>query len=234
MSDINEVNAALNLRKSASLATLIQRSLEGRILSGEIKAGERLNEAALAEEFGVSRGPIREAARLLERSNLVESIANRGSYVRKIPLKGVLDIYDLRASLTWLACGAAAEKRNEDDLAVLLDLVEQMDAAAEVENTAEYYDLNIRFHRELTAIADNQRMAETYDGLVKEAHLFRQASLVQHEEMAASNIEHRAIVTAIVAGDVDAARAAGFAHVAAGKERFLREFQKTQLLEGEE
>src|SRR3546814_10362376 len=80
MSDGLEV---IRLHREQTLAQLIAERLEAKILRGDIKSGDRLNEAALAAEFGVSRGPIREAARTLERSGLVNTVANRGSLDRK-------------------------------------------------------------------------------------------------------------------------------------------------------
>ena len=221
MEPTDPIEAALALRKSDTLASLIMRKLEARILKGEIKAGERLNEVTLAAEFGVSRGPIREAARLLERNNLVEVVVNRGSFVRRIDEEQLLELYDLRGALTWLACGEAAANRDPDSVAKLQTLTGEMERAAEAENAADYYELNLEFHETLMTMASNERLAIAYDALVKEAHLFRQQSLTQRTEMDASNAEHRAIVTAIEAGDVDRARAAGFDHVMHGKARFL-------------
>src|SRR3546814_19342740 len=71
--------------------------LEGMIVSGELSGGDRLNETVLAERFGVSRGPVREACRGLERSGLIRFVANRGVFVREMNVKEALELFDVRA-----------------------------------------------------------------------------------------------------------------------------------------
>ena len=78
------------------------------ILSGELRAGERMNELALATRLGVSRGPVREAARTLERDGLVTSIVNQGVFVRQISIEEAAELYDLRAVIVGYACGRLA------------------------------------------------------------------------------------------------------------------------------
>src|SRR3546814_21056756 len=77
--------------------------LEGMIVSGELSGGDRLNETVLAERFGVSRGPVREACRGLERSGLIRFVANRGVFVREMNVKEALALFDVRAALFALA-----------------------------------------------------------------------------------------------------------------------------------
>ena len=96
-------------RNIQTLTNAVQREIERRILTGEIAAGARLTEAPLAEELGVSRGPVREAIRGLIQAGLVDSIANRGGVVRKIGLEEALDLYELRAVLFGFACELVAQ-----------------------------------------------------------------------------------------------------------------------------
>ena len=87
----------LALRRDNTLSSLLADRLESFIMSGRLPAGERINEAVLARELGVSRGPIREAARLLASQGLVEFVANKGAFVRQIDREELLDIYQMRA-----------------------------------------------------------------------------------------------------------------------------------------
>ena len=103
--------AALEMRRSHSLATLVQQEIERLILDGDLKAGERLNENALAARLGVSRGPIREATRGLEKAGLVKLVVNRGAFVREIGLAEASEIYDLRALMFGLACQRVAARQ---------------------------------------------------------------------------------------------------------------------------
>ena len=116
-------------RNIQTLTNAVQREIERRILTGEIAAGARLTEAPLAEELGVSRGPVREAIRGLIQAGLVDSIANRGGVVRKIGLEEALDLYELRAVLFGFACELVARRRTEAQLAELEAALEEMAAA---------------------------------------------------------------------------------------------------------
>jgi DNA-binding GntR family transcriptional regulator len=213
--------AALEMRRSHSLATLVQQEIERLILDGDLKAGERLNENALAARLGVSRGPIREATRGLEKAGLVKLGVNRGAFVREIGLAEASEIYDLRALMFGLACQRVAARRDPGRLKILLHLVKRMDDVRRDADASAYYPLNLEFHETLIGFADSTRLAAIYASLVKEAHLFRRRALSSNVNMAQSNAEHRRIVEAIVAGRASQARKLGEAHVLAGKRRFL-------------
>ncbi len=190
------------------------------ILSGAIAAGERLNEQALATRLGVSRGPVREAVRGLERSGLVVAVRNQGSYVRQVSAEEALEIYDLRAAITGLACARLAEAGTPAQLAALRALVKRMDAARRADEPAAYYAANLDFHAELLEFGGGPRARRLYAELGNELHLYRRRALVQPENKRQSNAEHAAILRAIAAGDAAAARVAGEAHIAGGKRRF--------------
>ena len=93
-----------------SLPALVQREIERMILAGELAAGAKLNEAAVAELLGVSRGPVREAFRALEESGLVRLEKNRGVFVRQIGVEEADEIYELRAVLDEFVGRRAAQK----------------------------------------------------------------------------------------------------------------------------
>jgi len=213
------------LRQSATLSTLIAERIEGSILSGGIAAGERINEVVLAREFGVSRGPIREAARLLAAKGLVEFIVNKGAYVREIDASEMLEIYELRAILTGYACerAARAPDASKQGLTAMLD---EMDTAAKAADADRYFELNLAFHQRLNELAESPRLTEMLAGLIRETQLFRQVSLARHPDMERSNIEHRTIVDAILKNDGKSARRAGEAHVRAGMARFRTAYQQ--------
>lgn len=213
------------LRQSATLSTLIAERIEGSILSGGLSAGERINEVVLAREYGVSRGPVREAARLLAAKGLVEFIVNKGAFVREIDAHEMLEIYELRATLTGHACERAA-RASAEDKAGLTDMLDQMDAAAGAADADRYFELNLAFHDRLNELAESPRLTEMLAGLIRETHLFRQVSLARHPDMERSNIEHRTIVEAILNNDGTRARRAGEAHVRAGMARFRTAYQK--------
>src|SRR5262245_17604287 len=190
---------AFKIRRTESLATLVRKELERMIVSGELKGGDRLNEIALAERLGVSRGPIREACRGLEQSGLCEVVVNRGTFVRQVSLDQALEIYDVRCALFGLAGRLLAEKITPAQLKRLTALLDAMDDAAD--NIDAYYPLNVEFHATLVEFCGNASLLATYRNLAKELHLFRRRGLVPEGSMRVSNREHREIVKAIAARD---------------------------------
>src|SRR5215207_4372024 len=90
------------LLQSSSLTTVVQQEIERAILQGEYEPGSKLIEAALADKMGVSRGPVREAFRMLEEAGLVRNEKNRGVFVRDIPIGEAVEIFDLRAAMDEL------------------------------------------------------------------------------------------------------------------------------------
>lgn len=215
-----ETALALKIRRTESLASLVRKELERMIVSGELKGGDRLNENALAERLGVSRGPIREACRGLEQTGLVEVIVNRGTFVRQIDLATALGIYDVRSALFGLAGRILAASAPPALLLRLGKLVEAMDRAQN--DIDAYYPLNVEYHATLVDACANPHLSATYRNLAKELHLFRGRGLVPSESMKQSNREHRAILDAIAARDGAQAQALMEAHILAGKARLIK------------
>ncbi len=205
-----------------TLATAVQREIERQILTGELKAGERLSESAMASRLGVSRGPVREAMRALKATGLVDIVANKGVLVRRISFDEALDLYDLRGAVFALACATLARRRSEAQCQKLRDNLAQMDQACRDGDKEAYYRLNVAFHAQILEFCGNRRAKSVYEGIVKEMHLFRRRGLSQVPNMEASLREHRTIVDAVAQGDAGAAQAAGRDHVVNGKERFVR------------
>jgi DNA-binding GntR family transcriptional regulator len=218
---MNDAAAAIALRRTQSLTAIVQGEVERMILSGELKAGERINEQALANRLGVSRGPVREAARALERAGLLTAVVNQGVFVRQITEEEAKEIYDVRSVVFGFICHRLAGRITAEQTQALEVLIARMDEAIEQRDSAAYYQLNLRFHDMIVVFADHGRARQTYEALIKETHLLRQSSLVEPARMRESNGEHAAIVAAIAAGDGETARRLAEAHAQGGKRRWL-------------
>lgn len=206
--------------KTTSLTEHARAELERMILDGRLASGERLSEVALAERLGVSRGPLREALRQLERDGLVVSgEAYRGSFVRRLDATEIAELYDARALLQGFTCARLAERADKAVAARLRAHLAAMDEA--LDQPEEFYRLNVAFHHALLDAAGHARTAAIYRGLEKESHLGRLQTMQFLPNRRESQAEHRAIVAAIAARDAAAARAAGEAHVLSGKRRWL-------------
>jgi len=210
---------AIALVQSSSLPALVQQELERMILAGELPAGSKLNEAAIAERLGVSRGPVREAFRALEESGLVELEKNRGVFVREIRIEEADEIYELRAVLDEFVGRRLAQTASPDEVRELSDRVDRMERAASKGDVVAYLEANVDFHDRLVELAGNAKLLGMYRRLVNELHLFRHATLAQGGVLPVSTREHREIVECIAAGRPAAAGRALYGHVMASRER---------------
>ncbi len=210
---------AIALVQSSSLPALVQQELERIILAGELPAGSKLNEAAIAERLGVSRGPVREAFRALEESGLVRLEKNRGVFVRRIPIEEADEIYELRAVLDEFVGRRLAQSASADHVRELSARVDRMERAAAKGDVETYLAANVAFHDRLVELVGNAKLLDMYRRLVNELHLFRHATLAQGGVLPVSTREHRAIVERIAAGQPAAAGRALYDHVMASRER---------------
>ena len=213
---------AIALVQTSSLPMLVQRELERMILNGEVPAGGKLNEAALASRLGVSRGPVREAFRALEESGLVRLEKNRGVFVRQIAVAEADEIYELRAVLDEFAGRRLAQTATAEQVRELRARVERMEKTAGEGDLDGYLAANLAFHDRLVELAGNAKLLSTYRRLVNELHLFRRATLAQGGALPVSTREHREIVERIAARTPAAAGRALYDHVMASRERMHR------------
>lgn len=213
--------AEIDVLRTRSLASVLEREIEKRILSAGLPAGGRINENQLAAEFGTSRGPIREAIRALEGAGLVESIPNRGTFVRAMSVEEVREVYEVRAALFGLAGRLLAERASADTVARLDGFIAGMEQAAGTRDFETYYPLNVAFHAFILDACGNATLAREYKSFVKRLTLFRARSLVQGGGLTVSNREHREMVEAVRARDADWAHEAHWRHVANAKNRLL-------------
>ena len=211
----------LNEKADQGLSRAIADELKRLIYAGEHKPGDRLNEAALALRMGTSRGPIREAIRILTGLGLVTAVPNRGVFVRQISVREMLEIYELRALVFGFAAQRATEHINEEHKQTFERLLAQMDAASDAEDGNTYYDLNLQFHALILKLSNNQRANEAYDDYVKELHLYRRKYFNAPGNMRRSNVEHRAIYEAIAKGAHAKAKTVAERHVLSGRQRLL-------------
>ncbi|MDB5874479.1 MAG: transcriptional regulator, GntR family-like protein [Ramlibacter sp.] len=204
------------------LPRTIAEQLKQLIYAGEFKAGDRLNEAALAVRMGTSRGPIREAIRILAGIGLVTAVMNRGVFVRQLSMREMLEIYDLRALVFGFAAERAAEHITDADRKKFEALLDGMDQACGAGDSDRYYNLNLEFHESILRLSNSQRAHQLYDGYVKELHLFRRQNFNTPGNMRRSNVEHRKIYEAISKGTNAKARTQAEDHIKAGRQRLLQ------------
>ena len=209
------------IRTTEGRTRQIAEQLKQLIYAGEFKAGDRLNEAALAVRMGTSRGPIREAIRILAGTGLVTPVVNRGVFVRQVSIREMLEIYELRALVFGFAAQRAAENITDAHRAQFESLLQAMDAAAQADDSGLYYELNVQFHAQILQLSNSERAPQLYDSYVKELHLYRRQNFNAPGNMRRSNLEHRRLYEAIAKGSPARARQCAEEHIQAGRQRLL-------------
>ena len=124
--------------KQGTLADLASQRLAQSIVSGELAQGQKLNEAELAESFGMGRGPLREALRHLEGLRLVKRIPNAGARVVILDHKTMSDLYTVREALEGMACRLAATLMTQDEIAQMSALLDQHEMEIKLQNGKVY------------------------------------------------------------------------------------------------
>ena len=206
-------------RQPAHIA--VRERIERMILTGEICAGDRLNENELAAEMHVSRAPVREATRALSEAGLLTIVRNRGAFVREISLEEALDLYDLRSGYARVAGRQAALRASAKQIETLEDLWSQMEAARKAGASDAYYDINRNFHAGIVAATGNARLIEMHEANEKELMLFLRRGVIGPLRLDASNRDHRRMLDGIIQRDEKLAARAFEEHVMAGKQRML-------------
>jgi phosphonate utilization transcriptional regulator len=210
----------LEILQQNSLTSLVQREIERRIVGGELAPGCKLNEADLAGELRVSRGPVREAFRALEQAGLVRTEKNRGVFVRQVSLEEANEIYEVRAALEAQIGRLAAQRAKPVHLERMRAIVKRMHAAGRKRDPDLYFPLNIEFHEALAEAAANRALATNYRRVVNELNLYRREAIQRNlEVIPLSTREHEAVVDAIAKGDASLAARLLYDHVINSRSR---------------
>lgn len=221
---VNNMSRIVDLKKRPPhglLVDSVKRRIERMILTGEIAAGERLNEMRLAEQLDISRGPVREALRALEHAGLVTALPNRGVFVRRIGLEEALQLYDVRAALARMAGRLLAVRITRSQITALEQTYKRMEGACRAADTAAFYEGNLAFHSQLLEFCGNPRLAAMNEAVRNELQLYLRRAVLGPTQLQVSNAEHRRILDAVTGGDAEGAGQAFEAHIMAGKQRVL-------------
>lgn len=211
----------LSLLQSNSLASVVQQAIEQSILAGDYAPGAKLIEATLADKLGVSRGPIREAFRMLDEAGLVRTEKNRGVFVRDMSVEEAIEIFDLRAAMEEMVGRHLATHITAAQLLDLETFLTAMQQAVDTDNLDAYHQLNLAFHDRLVELTGNRRLIAIYRKLIKELSLFRRRNLADSGALPLSVQGHRQMVDAIASGNAADAGLTLANHVWGSKQRML-------------
>jgi DNA-binding GntR family transcriptional regulator len=189
------------------------------IVSGTIAPGERLVEEALGQRLGMSRNPVRESLKILEREGFVTISPYRGAVVSRIGRKEAMDIFEIRELLDSFAAAQAARKVTEADLEQLRGILFAGAQALDEGDFAELASYNGRFHGKVHAMSGNAELIVSLERLrLKVAWMFAGYAATRGE---AAWSEHAALVEAIAHGDAERAAESSKVHVARSRAAYL-------------
>ena len=149
----------------------VARLLTQAVVEGRLAPGAKVVEAGIARELGVSRAPVREAARLLEQQGLLVASPRRGFFVRKFAADDIDDIYDLRLCVERHAAVLAARNLTPETRDMLRRQIDVLHQTADLEDPARQVEEDYRFHRLICEIAANRRLLRLFDDLASELRM---------------------------------------------------------------
>lgn len=201
-------------------ADTIAKELEELIFAGTFSDGDRLDEVRLAEQFGVSRTPLREALQRLSRSGLVELIPRRGAFVRQPGPVELMEMFEVMAEIEAVCGRLAAMRISDAALADLQDANVKCQAAIDAQDPDTYYAENERFHLIIYQQSGNSFLSSEAAALHRRLKPFRRQQLRLRGRMTQSMTEHKEIVEALEQGNAERAANILRDHVAIQGERF--------------
>ena len=212
-----------------SLADRIFRSIRNKIITWQISSDQVLVEARLAEEYNVSKTPVREALALLSQEGLVEVIPRVGYRVTPISVQDVYEIFDLRVVLEGEAVAIAVQRASEAEL----EAVQESDQAWARElnqedlSPEEYLHFHDAFHLHIAELSGNSRLADFIARLLRDsARLRMRDPLMSAQGLTEEQEDSRRIVHALVIRDSAEAKRLMQEHIVESKERILRQIMQ--------
>jgi DNA-binding GntR family transcriptional regulator len=188
--------------------------LRDEILDGRLPAGSRLVETELAERFGVSRGPIRDALAELARSGLAVDLPRRGTFVPSLTEVDLAEVYEIRRAIEEAAVRLAIERGSDADIAVMYAALDETERTYAAGDLASAWEADMAFHRSYCRMSGNGRLLTLFDELASQTVLLMRTALATHASLGwTPPVEyHRHIADGIRARDPKGAVAAVGAH----------------------
>ena len=209
------------MMESRPIREIAYEVLKHAIITGEIPAGERIVETDYADRLHISRTPLREALRKLERDGLVEYVLRRGVVVRAFTIADVEEIYTIRNALEMLTLPAIIEKATAEDIESLRTQLREMDELIEAKDFDTLSPITRAFHRQLTAICGQNRILRVIEGQDEFITRFSAMTIRQEENLLEAHKEHYALVDFIEKRDLEGFQALMEQHINRSKEMCL-------------
>lgn len=224
--------SAKTVSRSKSLHEQTYQALRESILKGELAAGTRLIETQIAEQLQVSRTPIREAIRQLQREELITADKLGWLRVTTVSPTEAMHLYDCRMALETLAVTSACQNATEAQLKKLKFLVTQVEKLFKQKDSnpssSQLLDLDYQFHRTITQCSSNNYLVFLLDQVFAKMALLRVQTTRHNPRVLEIRTEHQLLMEAIASRDIEVATQAIKSHLTASKARVVQELENIQ------
>ena len=194
------------------------------IRAGELEPNSRVNELELAERFGISRTPLREAIKILATEGLLELLPNRGARVPAVNEAEIDEMLEVIAGLEANAARLLAKRITDSEIADIAELHEAMLEAFERRDEARYFTLNRQIHEAMMRAAKNATLAQLYAGLSSRIQRFRYAAHKTPEQWQRAIDEHEEMLRLMIERDGEKLAALMERHILGKKEPIAAQF----------
>lgn len=208
-----------------SLGPRVAAALREAIAAGDLQPGARLIEVDLAEQFGVSRGPVRDAFRILQAEGLVES-QQPGMVVTGIGPDDINELYSLRGALEALAVRLVAERCDAGQFERIGRHIERMQQAADASDPAAFALADIDFHNEICVLSGHKRLADVWQQYKETMMTLLRLTFFLDQDLQISTAKHRELFELIRAGDPGAAETELANHLEGSRRRMVQVWQR--------
>lgn len=220
-------------RSETTLVDRLVRLLEDEIVSGRQVSGVRMDEQRLADWFGVSRTPVREALRELVSTGLLEKRPHCSFTVKQLTQQELSDLFETMAVLEATCGQFAAERMTAEERKKLRALTKEMNETAKAKNPEHYDVLNRSFHSLIYEGAHNSVLVDVARSTRRRTTPFRRAQFLIENRIKKSHAEHKRIVSAIIARDADKAYSSLYQHIISARDsacEYLNNLNKQLIL----
>ena len=209
------------MMESRPIREIAYEVLKHAIVTGEIPAGERIVETDYAERLHISRTPLREALRKLERDGLVEYVLRRGVVVRAFTIEDVDEIYTIRNALEMLTLPAIIERATQEDIASLRAKLHEMDKVMAMDDIEKLSPMARAFHSAITHISGKNRILRVIESQDEFINRFSAMAIRQEDRRVQAHEEHHKLVDYIEQRDLEHLEKLTRKHIERSKEKCL-------------
>jgi DNA-binding GntR family transcriptional regulator len=223
----------MQLKNKNNLKDKVYTTVRGRILSFDLKPGEKILENEIAKELGVSRTPVREALNKLEQEGLITVFLKKGYVVSNLTSKEVEELYEIREALEALAIKDAVRNSSEADWKhleeIILNISTNFDKSAG-ENIGMLYKDSYKFHEELEKISGNQTLQQMLNAIREKINRLQWMNVFFVDRAIDSHTEHIELLQLLRTGEIEKALVANEKHIRHSKESILKYFNRKKNL----